>query len=227
MLQLSIGQVRVLAAIERRRDQGLPLPTYRELCEEFGWSSTATARDYLRALARKGYIELSGRHHRQMRLRSEPLAVCAIPLVGKIIAGVPVLSEQYIDSRVPVPAEWVNGADYFALRVRGDSMEGAGILEGDCVIVRQQETARDRDIVVAIIEGDTTLKRFKRHGNRIMLEAANPRYKTIEIKTSAAAIQGVVVGLLREYRSRATRGVVHGRRLRGTQQRQARSAGLK
>jgi len=105
-----------------------------------------------------------------------------------------------VDGRLSVPAKWTKRGTHFALRVDGDSMEDAGILKGDYVVVRQQATARDGEVVVAVIEGETTLKRFRRTRDKVVLEAANPEYKPIEIRSSSAGIQGVVVGLMREYR---------------------------
>lgn len=197
--QPTATQARVLAAIQSRLGQGNPAPTYRELCKEFGWSSTGTVRDHLRALARKGYLELSGPRHRQVRLRGESFTVSRVPVVGRIVAGVPVLSEENIDGHIPVPAEWTVRGTYFALRVRGDSMTDAGIIEGDFVVVRQRQDADDGEIVVATLDGETTLKRLRREGKSTTLVAENPRYRPIRVRTEAALIQGVVVGLLRSF----------------------------
>ena len=195
---LTSMQAEVLAAIRNRLERGEPAPTYRELCAEFGWASTGTARDHLQALERKGHVELpGGGGHRQIRLRSHARHATQVPVIGRVVAGVPVLAEQNIERRIAVPAEWLDRSPHFALRVAGDSMSGAGILEGDCVIVRQQETAEDGEIVVATLEGESTLKRLRRRGKRYALVAENPRYAPIEIGTEAAAILGVVVGLMR------------------------------
>jgi repressor LexA len=202
--QPTVAQARVLAVIQNRVEQGEPAPTYRDLCEEFGWSSTGTVRDHLRALARKGYVQLSGPRHRQIRLRGEPLAVSHVPIVGRVVAGLPVLAEENVEGRLPVPVEWTTRGTYFALRVNGDSMKNAGILEGDYVVVRQQATAEDREVVVVVLEGSTTLKRLQHIGKRLLLAADNPRYRPIQVQTETAVIQGVVVGLLRAYRGRGS-----------------------
>jgi repressor LexA len=204
-------QARVLESIQQRLDQGAPTPTYRELCKEFGWSSTGTVRDHLKALARKGYVELSGPRHRQIRLRGEAPISAAIPVVGRVIAGVPVLAEENIEGRIPVPAAWTGRGLHFALRVSGDSMNGAGILEGDYVVVRQQPTAQDGEVVVATVDGETTLKRLRHRGKRVALVAENSRYRPIYVRTEAAVIQGVVIGLLRVCRGRRSN-----RRVRAT-----------
>lgn len=207
---LTAIQAQVLEALRRRVDQGEPAPTYRDLCAEFGWASTGTARDHLRALARKGHVELSGGGgHRRVRLLEERVAVARVPLVGRVVAGVPVTSEENIDTRIPVPAEWTGRGTYFALRVAGDSMRDAGILDGDQVIVRKQATASDGDIVVATLDGETTLKRLQMRGKRAMLIAENPRHQPIDIRTASALIQGVVVGLLRAYRRSVGAGHRH------------------
>jgi repressor LexA len=201
---LTAIQRRVLEALRRRVDQGEPVATYRELCAEFGWASTGTIRDHLRALVRKGYVELTGKH-RQIRLRDEHAAIARIPLIGRVVAGVPVISEENIEQRIPVPAAWTRRGTFFALRVAGDSMRDAGILEGDQVVVRQQSVAADRDVVVATIEGETTIKRLRLRGRRVTLVAENPRYRPIEVRAEQTIIQGVVVGLMRECSGAAVR----------------------
>jgi repressor LexA len=210
-------QAEVLETIQRRLDRGEPVPTYRDLCAEFGWRSTGTARDHLRALERKGRLELSGgRAHRQIRLPEESPAVVRVPLVGRVVAGLPITADENVEARIPVPAEWTGRTAHFALHVDGDSMKDAGILDGDCVVVRRQTTAEDGDIVVATLDGETTLKRLRRRGRRVTLVAENPSYRPIEVRTESSVIQGVVVGLLREYdvgaRGRFRRGSRRGRR---------------
>ena len=192
-------QANILAAIERRLDSGESAPSYRELREQFGWSSTGTVRDHLQALARKGYIELSGPSHRHVKLRREHPRTSRIPVVGRVAAGVPILAEENIEGHLPVPEEWAGRGASFALRVNGDSMIDAGIREGDYVVVRQRVSADNGDIVVAEIAGETTLKRFWRSGRTVVLKPENARYEPIEVRTDSSAIQGVVVGLMRNY----------------------------
>ncbi len=199
---LTAIQRQVLEALRRRVDLGEPPPTYRELCAEFGWASTGTVRDHLRALVRKGYLRLTGRH-RQLQLREERLSVARVPLVGRVVAGTPVISDENIEQRIPVPSSWTRKGTFFALRVAGDSMKGAGIFEGDHVIVRQRSVAADGDVVVATIEGETTIKRLRMRGSRVMLVPENPEYRPIEVRAAEAIIQGVVVGLMREYGERS------------------------
>ena len=201
MIDLTRTQARVLTAVQNRVDAGEPPPSYRDLCAEFGWSSTGTVRDHLRALERKGYLQLPGRRGGRIKLTKGSPMVASAPIIGQIVAGTPVSVDAYRDELLPFPIEWSNGQRCFALRVAGDSMVDAGIMDGDHVIIRQQETARSGEIVAATMDGETTLKRFVKQGQRVLLVAENPRYKAIEVMTELAMIHGVVVGLLRGYKN--------------------------
>ena len=199
MERLTEVQARVLDAVRGRVQAGEPPPSYRDLCAEFGWSSTATVRDHLQALERKGYVDLPHSRGGRVRLRDGLPGAARAPIVGRIAAGRPVLVDEYHDGFLPFPAEWCRSEDCFALRVAGDSMEDAGILDGDHVIVRRQEIADNGEIVAATLSGETTLKRLVREDDRTFLVAENPRYQPIEVTTDSAMIHGVVVGLLRAY----------------------------
>ncbi|HLH78258.1 MAG TPA: transcriptional repressor LexA [Candidatus Binataceae bacterium] len=207
-------QASVLDALRKRADVGKPPPTYRELCAEFGWRSTGTARDHLRALVRKGFIKTTGTH-RNIRLRDDRPPIAFVPLLGRVVAGIPVISEEDAEGHVAVPAAWAGRDALFALRVSGDSMRDAGILEGDHVIVRKTSTGNDGDIVVATFEGETTLKRLRLRRNRVSLVAENPVYPPIEVRSEDPVIQGVVVGLMRSYRVSASRARRAGHGLAG------------
>ncbi len=194
--------------------QGYP-PTIREMQEGLGIGSLRGVTIHLDALQKKGFIErFSGkdgppRQARGIRIlaRLTPRAEDAdnsllrLPLVGTIAAGRPLLANQNIEDLIPVPARLLRGTpDAFLLRVKGDSMTGAHILEGDLVIIQPQETAESGDIVAARIGDEATVKRFHRHGNRLELEAQNPNYAPIPLrKSDNAAIIGKVIGLLRGY----------------------------
>jgi repressor LexA len=207
-------QASILEALRRRADGGKPPPTYRELCAEFGWRSTGTVRDHLRALVRKGFVRTTGKH-RNIRLREGRPPIAIVPLLGRVVAGIPVISDESAEGHVAVPAAWAGRDPLFALLVAGDSMRDAGILEGDHVVVRKAYAANDGDIVVATLEGETTVKRLRIRKNRVALVAENPMYPAIEVRAEDAVVQGVVVGLMRSYRESATRARSVGHRLAG------------
>jgi repressor LexA len=201
MKELTRVQAQVLESLRKHAERGDPTPTYRELCRQFGWKSTGTIRDHLRALANKGFVTLTKRH-RNIRLCEDRPAAVFVPVLGRVVAGIPVLSEQTVERHVPIPSEWISGQKLFALKVAGDSMRDAGILEGDHVILRQAVNPNNGDIVVATIEGETTVKRFRFRNRRPTLFAENPAYKPIELGRNSI-VQGIVVGLFRSYRDRA------------------------
>lgn len=203
--QLTDRQQRILDLYRRRADSGQPPPTYRELCREFGWRSTGTASDHLKVLVRKGALAPGMRTARGAHLRREQNSTVVLPLVGRIVAGRPVISDEIAGEHLAIPSFLAPSSDGFLLQVTGDSMKDAGILEGDHVIVQRQETANDGEIVVAMVEGETTLKRLRKQGDGMTLEAENPRYRPIELREESASIQGVVVGLFRSYGGRRPR----------------------
>lgn len=194
---LTPTQAKLLAAIRDRASRGEPAPSYRDLCAEFGWTSTGTARDHLHALARKGYITLSGGRARQVRLAEALAPAARVRVLGRVVAGRPEVAAEIDDGEIAVPAAWVDGGRHFALTVDGDSMRGAAILDGDTVIVREQSTARDGEIVVATVAGETTVKRLQIGTDGICLLAENPRFAAIEVLDGEVAIHGVVVAVMR------------------------------
>lgn len=201
MENLTDIQSRLVATLRRRAERGEPPPSYRELCAEFGWSSTGTARDHLQALARKDYVKLPGRRGGRARLRERVPSISSVPIVGRVVAGLPVVSHENVEGMLPIPAEWTRRGEFFALRVTGESMKDAGILESDYVVIRKQPNADSGDIVAATIEGETTLKRFVRQGKRTLLVPENASYEVIEVSSEYAITHGVVVGLWRDYGS--------------------------
>ena len=123
-----------------------------------------------------------------------------IPMMGRIAAGVPISAIQNNSQQVYVPPDMLGGGEHFALEVRGDSMIEAGILDGDTVVIRRDDTATPGDIVVALVDDEeATLKRFRRRGNTIALEAANPAYETRIFGSDRVKVQGRLVGLIRKY----------------------------
>ena len=130
-----------------------------------------------------------------------------VPILGRVAAGSPVGVSEAKEGMLPIPAHWANTGSHFALQVEGDSMEGAGIFENDYVIARQTPVPKDGDIVVATIDGETTLKKFRRARGQFYLVAENPRYSPIAVTGNQnLVVLGVVVGLLRSYDNKQPNG---------------------
>lgn len=183
-------------------------PTYREMADALGISSTNGVADHVKALVRKGYLSKVDEGGVARGLQLTDLArslrrgpVVQVPIIGRVAAGQPVLSEQNHDGIFHVDGSLVDGAGVvFALRVSGESMIDEGIHDGDLVIVRQQKTARNGDIVVARVDDEVTVKLFFRDGERIRLQPANDTLQPIWVDhRNDAAIQGKVVGVYRSY----------------------------
>jgi len=130
----------------------------------------------------------------------EPANAASVPMMGRIAAGVPISAIQNNTHDVAVPVEMLGSGDHYALEVKGDSMIEAGILDGDTVIIRNGNTANPGDIIVALVDDEeATLKRFRRRGASIALEAANPAYETRILPSDRVKVQGKLVGLIRRY----------------------------
>lgn len=194
---LTEAQTKVLNAIQQRREAGEPPPTYRELASECGWTSTATVRDHLAALERKGYLARGGHRARGIRLETPPPKVDTIPVLGHVVAGIPEEASEFFEGNVSVPLGMTGGKPSFALHVHGDSMIDAGILDGDVAVIRRQSTAEHGDTVAATVQGETTLKRYEQRGKSAWLVPANKRYRPIRLISDGVVIHGVMVGLLR------------------------------
>ncbi len=137
---------------------------------------------------------------RRASTRSSDSATVAIPVMGRIAAGVPISAIQHTTHSLAVPPDMLGGGEHYALEVKGDSMIEAGILDGDTVVIRRADTATPGEIVVALVdEEEATLKRFRRRGNTIALEAANPAYETRIFGSERVKVQGRLVGLIRKY----------------------------
>jgi len=189
-------QKRIVEAFRQRVAEGAPPPTHRELCREFGWKSTATARDHIRALVQKGILSAADRRSRGAYLVAKRPQGKLLPLVGRIVAGRPLFSEEYIEKEILVPMEFAPKGRAFVLRVAGDSMEGAGIFADDYVIVRQAKSPGPGCVVAVTVEGESTLKLLQRRDGKWYLVAANPKYAPIEIR-SPAVVHGVVTAVMR------------------------------
>jgi repressor LexA len=179
-------------------DNGFP-PSVREIGRHFG-IYPATVQDHITALERKGYLQKKKFKSRTLSVRdSSRRRPDGIPIVGRVAAGLPLLAQENIEDMIQLPKEWAP-AGAFLLKVQGNSMEGAHILDGDYVLVHPQQTAANGEIVVALIGDEATVKRFYRTERGITLKAENPKYEPIEIERSEAAsfkIAGKVMGVLR------------------------------
>jgi repressor LexA len=179
-------------------------PTIREIAQHFGYRSINNVRQHLRLIAQKGYIRLA-----RGKARGIEIAVGVkrsleegfqVPIVGMVPAGKPVTAVENIDGYITLDHNMFRGEGLFTLRVRGDSMRDAGVLDGDIAIVRQQRTAHDGDIVVVMIDDDATLKRYYYRGDHIVLHPENERYEDIVVTSERdVSIVGKMVGVIRKY----------------------------
>ena len=200
--ELSRRQEQILEFIRAEiHRKGYP-PSVREIGEAVGLSSSSTVHSHLAALEVKGFIRRDPSKPRALEVldfRDNERAidfgqVNAVPLVGRVAAGEPILVAENIEQTIPLPTEF-SGDQTFILRVKGDSMIDAGILDGDFVVVRQQETANDGDIVVAMLDDDATVKTFYREADRIRLQPQNAELEPIYSRD--VAVLGKVVALFR------------------------------
>jgi repressor LexA len=199
---LTDKQRRILEFIESMVLEHGSSPTIREIGKRFGISSTNGVRTHLAALIKKGYLKKSDYISRGLELtRRFGSGIGRVPLVGAVPAGQPIDAVENIESEIIVDLSFVPKGDSFSLRVTGDSMIGAGINDGDVVIVKKQAVAEKGDIVVAVIEGEATVKRYLPEGRRIRLQPENPDFEPIIVtkKSGEFRIAGKVVGLLRRF----------------------------
>jgi repressor LexA len=197
--RLTHRQQEILTFVQRYTDShGYP-PSVREIGQAMGLTSSSTVHSHLEALARKGFLRRDPSKPRALEiLRDDNLPhpkMVAVPLVGQVTAGAPILAEQNIEDHLALPAEFANGSEAFVLRVRGDSMIEDGILDGDLLIVRRQAAANNGDIVVARVGDEATVKRFYREGDRVRLQPANQTMQPIYVRD--VVIEGKAVGVLR------------------------------
>jgi len=176
-------------------------PSIPEIGQRFKINSTRGVFDHLKALERKGYIKRVGKRAIEIISPSGRSALPEakeIPIVGRVQAGTPILAEENIEGFFSVASELARGNETFALKVKGDSMIEDSIVEGDLVIIRQQHTAENGDIVCALIGNEATLKRFYREGNEITLRPANKNYDPIVVSDGEFRILGKATGVIRK-----------------------------
>lgn len=201
MKKITNRQQEVLSFISNFTAENSFPPTVRETSEYFGISLRA-AQEHIDALSRKGFLEKTQNRSRSIKVlineRDPKPFVTQVPLLGTVAAGKPLLCEENLDGYVNLTEPFVHpGKNYFALRVRGQSMVGAGILEGDLAVVEQVETAINGQIVVAVIDEAVTLKRYFREATRIRLQPENPAFQAIYCQD--VRIVGVLSGIVRTY----------------------------
>ncbi|HZO02738.1 MAG TPA: transcriptional repressor LexA [Burkholderiales bacterium] len=204
MDELTDRQNEILRLIRELTEvSGYP-PTRAEIAERMGFRSVNAAEQHLRALEKKGAIEISSGASRGIRVLDGRPAnrlgrLLELPVVGRVAAGSPILAEEHVQGRYQVdPNLFTPRADYL-LRVRGLSMRDAGILEGDLLAVHRTQEARTGQIVVARLADEVTVKRYRRRGHTVELEAENPEFAPIEVdlRRDSLTIEGVAVGIIR------------------------------
>jgi len=183
------------------KKNGYP-PSVREICDAVGLSSTSTVHAHLGSLERKGYIRRSPAKNRSTEILEDNFyssgqELANVPILGKVSAGVPILAEENIEGTFPIPVDHVKNDNCFMLHVKGDSMMDEGILDGDLVLVRQQQTATNGDIVIALIDDSATVKFFYREAGHIRLQPANEAFNPMIMDD--CEILGKVIGLYRRY----------------------------
>ncbi|MFF7708328.1 transcriptional repressor LexA [Pseudomonas sp. NPDC007930] len=202
MLKLTPRQAEILAFIRRCiEDNGFP-PTRAEIAQQLGFKSANAAEEHLKALARKGAIEMTPGASRGIRIpggTGDAKADDTLPIIGRVAAGAPILAQQHIEESCNInPGFFHPRADYL-LRVHGMSMKDVGILDGDLIAVHTCREARNGQIVVARIGDEVTVKRFQRSGSKVRLLAENPEFAPIEVdlREQDLVIEGLSVGVIR------------------------------
>lgn len=199
--ELTVRQREVLDAIRDYQARRGYMPSIRELGKALGISSLRGVTIHLDAIEKKGYIQRESTS-RSIKLLdgSADAAAVSVPLLGSIAAGLPLLAVENVESYVSVSADMARSSkDLFALRVRGDSMIGDGILDGDMILVRSQQSADHGDIVAALIGDEATVKRLDAVSKPARLLPSNPAYSPLELGREDARILGKVIGLIRSY----------------------------
>jgi len=189
------------------REKGYP-PSVREICRAVGFKSTSTVHSYLAALEEQGLIVKDPSKTRALKVVNKKAKdlegyisdkeIENIPIIGRVAAGQPILAVENIEDTFPVPVDFLENGPTFMLRIKGDSMINKGILNGDLVVVKQQNTAENGDIVVALIEDETTVKTFYREKDHIRLQPENDNYEPIIVRDNIT-ILGKVIALFRKF----------------------------
>jgi repressor LexA len=198
--KLTARQAQVLDLVrEFIEDSGMP-PTRAEIASVLGFRSANAAEEHLRALARKGVIELLPGASRGIRLKEASRNAAGLPLIGRVAAGRPILAEENIQGRYQLDPALFHPRPHYLLQVQGMSMKNAGILDGDLVAVHRTPEVRSRQIVVARLEDEVTVKRYRQEGKIVWLMPENADFEPIRVDLAeqAVIIEGVVVGVVRK-----------------------------
>ncbi|MBM37784.1 MAG: hypothetical protein CMO97_01810 [Woeseia sp.] len=200
MRELTPRQKQILELIQDFiNETGMP-PTRAEIADQLGFKSSNAAEEHLRALQRKGLLELIPGTSRGIQLQDFLHDKIGLPLVGRVAAGSPILAEEHIEKHYRIDPELFNPKPHYLLRVDGMSMQDAGILDGDLVAVHRTPEVRSRQIIVARIDDEVTVKRYRQTGSVVSLLPENDDFEPIivNLKEQSLVIEGVVVGVIRD-----------------------------
>jgi len=200
-MKLTNRQTEVLECIRKHIEStGYP-PTRADIARELGFKSANAAEEHLKALARKGAIELTKGTSRGIRLPEEQsTAAEGLPVIGQVAAGEPILAQEHVENHCAISADFFRPRADYLLRVKGMSMKNIGIMDGDLLAVHQTREARDGQVVVARLGDEVTVKRFRRDGRKVFLIAENEDFSPIEVDLSEQEliIEGLGVGVIRQ-----------------------------
>ncbi|ASP40270.1 repressor LexA [Bacterioplanes sanyensis] len=197
MTKLTQRQQQVLDFVRSSLEAtGFP-PTRAEIAKQLGFRSPNAAEEHLKALARKGAIEIMPGASRGIRIVEEEQP--GLPIIGRVAAGSPILAQEHVEDYCDIPASFFKPTADFLLEVHGDSMQDIGIMNGDYIAVNKRTTARNGEIIVARVDNEVTVKRYEKKRSKVFLHAENSAYQPIEVdlKTTEFAIEGLYVGVIR------------------------------
>ena len=200
MRELTPRQRQILEMIQEFiAETGMP-PTRAEIARQLGFKSANAAEEHLRALQRKGVLELLPGASRGIQLKDSLRDQMGLPLVGRVAAGSPILAQEHIEAHYKIDPQLFSPKPHYLLRVHGMSMKNAGILDGDLVAVHRTPEVRSRQIIVARIDDEVTVKRYRQNGTMVSLLPENDEFEPIEVdlRVQALVIEGVVVGVIRD-----------------------------
>lgn len=204
MLKLTPRQAEILAFIKHCLESNGYPPTRAEIAQQLGFKSPNAAEEHLKALARKGAIEMTPGTSRGIRIPDMENehgedAESGLPIIGRVAAGAPILAQQHIEESCPINPDFFHPKADYLLRVKGMSMKDIGIFDGDLLAVHATKEARNGQVVVARVDDEVTVKRLKREGHKVWLIAENPEFSPIEIdlREQELHIEGLSVGVLR------------------------------